>query len=69
MIELFKILKGIHDPNCVPHFDLVELSSDLIRTTGNEYKLAQHYCHYNLRKYNFTNLVIPFGAVYLIICF
>jgi len=23
MIELFEILKGIYDPNCVPHFDLV----------------------------------------------
>ena len=24
-----------------------------------EYKLTQHHCHYDLRKYNFTNRVIP----------
>jgi len=23
MIQLFKILKGIYDPSCVPHVDLV----------------------------------------------
>ena len=45
--------------NCV-HFDFVELFSDLIRTRGNEYKLAQHHCHYDLKKY-FTNRVIPVG--------
>jgi len=58
MIELFKIVKGIYDSNCVPHFDFVELSSDLIRTRGNEYKLALHHCHYDLKKYNVTNRVI-----------
>ena len=26
---------------------------------GNKYKLAQHHCHYDLKKYNFTNRVIP----------
>jgi len=26
---------------------------------GNKYKLIQHHCHYNLRKFNFTNRVIP----------
>ena len=28
-------------------------------TRGNKYKLTQHHCHYDLRKYNFTNRVIP----------
>jgi len=37
----------------------VELSQDLIRTRGNKYKLVQHHCHYDLRKYNFTNRVVP----------
>ena len=36
-----------------------ELSQDLIRTRGNKYKLVQHHCHYNLRKYNCTNRVVP----------
>jgi len=26
---------------------------------GNRYKLIQHHCHYDLRKFNFTNRVIP----------
>jgi len=58
MIELFKIINGIYDAACVPHLELMELSNNLIRTTGNEFKLVQHHCHYDLRKYNFTNRVI-----------
>jgi len=50
MIELFKILKGIYDPSCVPQFDLVQLSEENIRTRGNNYKLIQHHCHYDLRQ-------------------
>jgi len=39
-------------------------------TRGNEYKLAQHHCHYDLKKYNYTNWVIPiWNIVYLIILF
>jgi len=52
-------VKGIYDSTCVPHVDLVELSKDLVRTRGNNFKLLQHHCHYNLRKFNFTNWVIP----------
>jgi len=59
MVELFKIVKGIYDHACIPHFDFVELSQDLIRTRGNKYKLVQHHCHYDLRKFNFTNRVVP----------
>jgi len=59
MIELSKIIKGIYDSTCVPHVDFVELSKDLIRTTGNNFKLIQHHCNYDLRKFNFTNRVIP----------
>ena len=32
----------------------MRLSDDLIRTRGN-----QHHCHYDLRKFNFTNRAIP----------
>jgi len=58
MIELFKTVKGIYDHACIPHFDFVELTKDLIRTKGNKYKLVQHHCHYDLRKFNFTNRVV-----------
>jgi len=58
-MELFKIIKGIYDPTCVPHFDFTELSEDSIGTRGNRYKLTQHLCHYDLRKYTYTNRVIP----------
>jgi len=43
----------------VPHFDFIEISEDTIRTRGNRCKLLQNYCHYDLRKFNFTNRVIP----------
>jgi len=59
MIELFKIIKGIYDPACVPHFECTELTDNLNRTRGNKFKLVQPHCHYDLRKYNFTNPVIP----------
>jgi len=56
---VFKIIKGIYDQACVPHLDIVKLSDDVIRTRGNKYKLIQHHCCYDLRKFNFTNPVIP----------
>ena len=59
MIELFKIIKGIYDPACVPHFEYMELTDNLTGTTGNKFKLVQHHCHHDLRKYNFTNRAIP----------
>ena len=37
----------------------MELSDNLIRTRGNKFKLVQHHCHYDFKKYNFTNRVIP----------
>jgi len=59
MREIFKIIKEIYDPACVPQLDTVKLSDDVIRTRGNKYKLMQHHCCYDLRKFNFTNQVIP----------
>ena len=52
-------LKVIYDPMCIPCVEFRELSEDLIRTRVNRYKLIQHHCHYDLRKFNFTNRVIP----------
>jgi len=37
----------------------MELSEDLIKTRGNKFRLIRHHCHYDLRKFNFTNRVIP----------
>ena len=37
MIELFKIVIGKYDSACIPHFDFMELSDNLIRTRGNKY--------------------------------
>jgi len=34
MIELLKIIKGMYDLVCVPHFSFTELSKDSIRTRG-----------------------------------
>jgi len=59
MIELFKIIKGIYDSACVPRVYFMELSEDLIRTRDNNFKLIQHHCHCDLRKFNFTDRVIP----------
>ena len=42
MIELFKMIKGIYDPMCIPCVEFRELSEDLIRTRGNRYKRIQH---------------------------
>ena len=42
MIELFKMIKGIYDPMCIPRVEFRELSEDLIRTRGNRYKRIQH---------------------------
>ena len=53
------MIKGIYDTPCIPHVDFRELSKDSIRTMENRYKLIQHHCHYDYRKFNVTNRVIP----------
>jgi len=59
IIELFKMIKGIYDPTCISQAEFRELSKDLIRTRGNRHKFIQHHWHYDLRKFNFTNRIIP----------
>jgi len=59
VIELFEIINGIYDSACVPRVDFMELSEDLIRTRGIKFKFINYRCHYDLRKFNFTNRVIP----------
>jgi len=65
MIELLKITKGMYHSTCVPHLDLMKLSDDLIRTRGNQYKVIQHHCYYDLNKFNFTTIWL---SQYEIVC-
>ena len=60
MIELFKTVNGKlrkYDSACISHFEFMELSDNLIRTRGNKFKLVQHHCHYDLRKYTLLTLL------------
>jgi len=59
MVKVFKIIKGIYDPACVPHLDIVKLSEDVIRGNKHKHKLIQHHCCYYLRKFNCPNRIIP----------
>ena len=53
MTEVFKIIKGIYDPTCMP--PLVKFSDDVIRTRGTKYKLIQHHCCYDLHTHTHTH--------------
>jgi len=39
--------------------DFMELSENSTKTKDNKHKLVQHHYHYDLRKFNFTNWMIP----------
>jgi len=54
MIEVFKILTGKYDTNVTFCF---EKHQDC-RTRGHNLKLANHRCHYDLRKYFFCTRII-----------
>ena len=45
MIEVFKIIKGIYDPTCVPHLDLVKFSDDVLRTSTRGKVKFSHTCY------------------------
>jgi len=57
--DCFLLAHPVYDPMCIPYVEFRELSEDLIRTRGNIYKVIQHHSHYDLRKFNFTNRLIP----------
>ena len=66
MIELFKIIKGIYDPSCVPHIDLLEFAEDSIRTRVISINLLNTTV---IMTYgNIISLIVlsPYGTVYLI---
>jgi len=62
MIELLKIIKGMHDPTCVPHFHFTELSENPIRSRGNKYKLTQHHSHYDFSRIKHNGVKIYFST-------
>ncbi len=55
MIETYKIMTGIYDPDVTP--GLFELAST-DRTRGNRYKIIKKNCRLNIRKYSFTHRVV-----------
>jgi len=54
MIEVFKITRGIYDPDASLK---LACHSDSI-TRGNKYKLSNHRFHYDLRKYYFSAHIV-----------
>jgi ribonuclease P/MRP protein subunit RPP40 len=54
MLETFKILNGMYDPDLVPTFSM----STNIRTRGHTLKLEVERAKYDLRKYSFTSRVV-----------
>jgi ribonuclease P/MRP protein subunit RPP40 len=59
MIELYKFITGKYDSNCTLSLELCHQLSDRLVTRGNSYKLVQHRSRYDMRKYYFTNRIIP----------
>ena len=62
MIEVFKILSDKYDTAAAPVMDIYDLKT----TRGNDFKLHKIRAKYDLRKYFFTNRLLTYGTVYLI---
>ena len=56
MIETYKLLSGKYDSQVALNLSLY--SSDDHQTRGNSRKLLVKRCHYDLRKYFFSNRII-----------
>jgi len=56
MIETYKLLSGKYDSQVALKLPL--FSSDDHHTRGNSRKLLVKRCHYDLRKYSFSNRII-----------
>ena len=54
MIEVYKILSGVHNSNIAPNL----VRSTDIRTRGNSLKLSHTRSHYDLRKHSFCSRVV-----------
>ena len=54
MIEVFKIMHNIYDPQVSPELRYYPKSN----TRGNKYKLLNHTFHYDTRKYSFAARIV-----------
>ncbi|KAK3101681.1 hypothetical protein FSP39_005415 [Pinctada imbricata] len=54
MIETFKILRGVYDPEVASNILVLDETS---RTRGNNLKLKKFHCNKNIRKYSFTRRI------------
>ncbi|KAK3086707.1 hypothetical protein FSP39_022286 [Pinctada imbricata] len=54
MIETFKILRGVYDPEVASNILVLDETS---RTRGNDLKLKKFHCNKNIRKYSFTRRI------------
>jgi len=59
MIELYKFISGKYDHRCSLKINFCSSTTTACETRGNVYKLAPVFCKYDLRKYYFTNRVVP----------
>jgi len=48
----------IYDSSCTINLTFSESLRFSLTTRGNSLKLLQHYCHYDLRRHNFTNRIV-----------
>ena len=64
IIEVYKILSGINDVHSSLLLNSCALSE--IDTRGNKLRLTKLHCHYDLRKYSFTNIVISSSRIRLL---
>ena len=58
IIQVFKVVRGIYDSSCTVNLTFSESLPLSLTTRGNSLKLLQHYCHYDLRRHNFTNRIV-----------
>jgi len=56
MIEVFKIMHNIYDPEVSPELSYYPKSNT--GTRGNKYKLLNHTFHYDTRKYSFSGRIV-----------
>jgi len=59
-LYLHSVCKPYELSQCSNHdYSTIKIIVVIIMTRGNNYKLIQQHCHYDLRKSSFTNRVIP----------
>jgi len=63
MTEVSKIIKHKYDYKVAP-----ELICSINKVTrGNDFRLSKNRCHYDLRKFSFTNRIVNIGTACLML--